>query len=70
MSENSNQQNNDMKRRELLKGLATVPVLGLFLVNLWQKLRRDALKKSNILSNLVQEKSAPAVVKGLSLIHI
>ena len=66
MSENSNQQNNDMKRRELLKGLATVPVLGLFLVNLWQKLRRDALKKSNILSNLVQEKSAPAVVKGLS----
>jgi len=37
MSESSNQQNNDMKRRELLKGLATVPVLGLFLVNLWQK---------------------------------
>ena len=66
MSENSNQQNNDMERRELLKGLATVPVLGLFLVNLWQKLRRDTLKKSNILSNLVQEKSAPAVVKGLS----
>ena len=47
MSENSNQQNNDMKRRELLKGLATVPVLGLFLVNLWQKIRRDTLKKSN-----------------------
>ena len=66
MSENSNQQNNDMERRELLKGLATVPVLGLFLVNLWQKLRRDTLKKSNILSNLVQEKSAPAVVKDLS----
>ncbi|MEE3136137.1 MAG: gfo/Idh/MocA family oxidoreductase, partial [Candidatus Neomarinimicrobiota bacterium] len=66
MSENSNQQNNDMERRELLKGLATVPVLGLFIVNLWQKIRRDTLKKSNILSNLVQEKSAPAVVKGLS----
>ena len=66
MSENSNKQNNDMERRELLKGLATVPVLGLFLVNLWQKLRRDTLKKSNILSNLVQEKSAPAVVKNLS----
>ena len=68
MSENSNQQNNDMKRRELLKGLATVPVLGLFLVNLWQKLRRDALKKSNILSNLVQEKSAPAVVKVFQIV--
>ena len=59
-------ENNNMERRELLKGLATVPVFGLFLVNLWQKMRRDAIKKSNILSNLVQENSAPAVIKGLS----
>ena len=66
MSENNNQENNNMERRELLKGLATVPVFGLFLLNLWQKMRRDAIKKSNILSNLVQENSAPAVIKGLS----
>ena len=59
-------ENNNMDRRELIKGLATVPVFGLFLVKLWQKMRRDAIKKSNILSNLVQENSAPAVIKNLS----
>ena len=66
MSENKKQQNNDLERRELLKGLATVPVFGLFLAELWRKIRRDTLKKSNILSGLVQEKSAPAIIKGLS----
>ena len=35
-------------RREVLKALATIPVLGLFLVNLWEKYRRDTIKKSNI----------------------
>ena len=58
--------NTNMKRREILKGLATVPVLGLFLVNLWRKIRRDALKKANLLSDLVQEKSAPTIISGLS----
>ena len=65
MSENSNQKT-DLRRREFLKGLATVPVFGLFLVNLWQKLRRDELKRNNILTDLVQEKKAPAVISGLS----
>ena len=55
-----------LERRELLKGLATVPVLGAFLVALWQKMRMDALKKSNLLSNLIQEKTPPAVVSDLS----
>ena len=62
MSENNKQQSNDLDRRELLKGLATVPVFGLFLSQLWRKIRRDTLKKSNILSGLVQEKSAPAII--------
>ncbi len=67
MSENNKQQSNDLDRRELLKGLATVPVFGLFLSQVWRKIRRDRLKKSNILSGLVQEKkSAPAIIKGLS----
>ena len=35
-------------RREVLKGLATVPVLGFFFIKLWQKLRLDNLKKSNL----------------------
>ena len=49
MSENKKQQNNDLERRDLLKGLATVPVFGLFLAELWRKISRDAEKKSNIL---------------------
>ena len=67
MSENSNQTSSaDQNRRNFLKALATVPVLGLFLVNLWQKLRRDAFKRNNLLTDLVQEKKAPAVISGLS----
>ena len=67
MSENSNQNpSTDQDRREFLKALATVPVLGLFLVNLWQKLSRDKLKRANLLSDLVQEKKAPVVSSGLS----
>ena len=56
----------DHNRRELLKGLATVPVFGLFLANLWAKLRKDALKRKNLLTDLVQEKQAPAVITRLS----
>ena len=67
MSEQTNQQNKpNLERRDLIKSLATVPVLGLFFVNLWRKMRRDALKKSNLLSDLVQEKSAPAVIEKMS----
>ena len=67
MSEKSNQPSeNNMDRRNVLKGLATIPVFGLFLVNLWRKIRRDSLMKSNLLSDLVQEKSAPAVISSLS----
>ena len=56
----------NLERRDLLKGLAGVPVAGFFLLNLWQKVKRDKIKKSNLLSNLVNEKKAPAVVKSLS----
>ena len=56
----------DQKRRDFLKGLATVPVFGFFLVNLWAKLRRDALKRKNLLTDLINEKKAPAVVSKLS----
>ena len=56
----------NLERRDLLKGLAGVPVAGFFLLNLWQKIRRDKIKKSNLLSNLVKEKKAPAVIASLS----
>ena len=54
------------ERREILKALATIPVLGLFFVNLWEKYRRDAIKKSNILKDLVAEKKVPNVIKNFS----
>ena len=67
MSDNTDKDNGkNINRREILKGLATIPVFGLFLVNLWQKIRRDALRKSNLLGDLIQEKSPPAVISGLS----
>ena len=46
--------NTNLERRDLIKGLATVPVAGVFLVNLWRKMKRDATKKANLLSDLVQ----------------
>ena len=56
MSDKSNQPSeNNMDRRNVLKGLATVPVFGLFLVNLWRKMRRDSWMKSNLLSDLRSE---------------
>ena len=58
--------NTNLERRDLIKGLATIPVAGVFLANLWRKMKRDATKKANLLSNLVEEKSAPNVVKSLT----
>lgn len=78
MSDNTDKDNGkNINRREILKGLATVPVLGLFLVNLWRKISRDKLIKSNLLSDLnqektppifdfIQEKTPPTVISGLS----
>jgi hypothetical protein len=68
MMSNKNKESNktSLGRREFFKSLATVPVFGAFLISLWQKMRIDALKKSNLLSHLIQEKTAPAVVSDLS----
>ena len=57
-----NQKYTDLDRRELIKGLATLPAIAAFFVSLWAKLRRDAIKKSNLLQDLVQEKQAPPIV--------
>ena len=56
----------NLERRDLIKGLATVPVAGVFLVNLWRKMSRDKAKKANLLSDLIKKKSAPAAVKSIS----
>ena len=67
MSNNLNKKNTtDNVRRELLKGLATIPILGIFILNVLQKWRRDKLKKSNIMADFVQEKEAPSVISNLS----
>ena len=57
--------NTNLDRRELLKGLATLPVLGAFFASLWAKYRRDAMKKSALLQDLIKEKKAPAVVSSI-----
>ena len=49
MSDTSKEQNNtNLERRDLLKGLATVPIAGVFLVNLRRKMSRDRAKKANL----------------------
>ena len=46
-NESSTDQN--VERRDFLKTLATVPVFGFFLVNLWLKLKKDEQKRKNLL---------------------
>tara|TARA_Y100000590_G_scaffold190409_2_gene216700 strand:- start:13087 stop:14703 length:1617 start_codon:yes stop_codon:yes gene_type:complete len=57
---------NDMnpERREVLKGLATIPVVGVFFYNLWKKLRIDEIKRKNLLAELITTKDAPAVASS------
>ena len=66
MSENQNKQPNDQNRREFIKALATVPVLGIFFANLWKKIKVESIKRSNLLADLIDEKKAPAVGKKIT----
>ena len=65
MSENKKQQSNNLERRDLLKGLATVPVFGLFLSQVWRKVRRDRLKKSNI--NVPRIANTIRIIKAINM---
>lgn len=49
-------------RRDFLKGLATVPVLGVFFYKLYDKISYDNSRKDQILSELGFNKEAPAVI--------
>ena len=42
---NESSTNQNVERRDFLKALATVPVFGFFLVNLWLKLKKDEQKR-------------------------
>jgi len=64
--QNNSIEENNFERREVLKGLATFPVLGVFFYNLWQKLRVDALKKKNLLADLISKQDAPAILSSAS----
>jgi len=65
MSEN-NTKPNDQQRRDFIKALATVPVFGLFLANLWKKMKVESMKRANLLADLLDEKKAPAVIKKIT----
>lgn len=54
------------ERREVLKGLATIPVVGVFFYNLWRKLRIDEMKRKNLLDDLITTKDAPAAISSNS----
>ena len=56
--------NTNLDRREVLKALGTLPVIGAFFASLWAKYRRDAIKQSALLKDLIKEK-APAVVSSI-----
>jgi predicted dehydrogenase len=50
------------ERRDILKGLATLPVLGIFFYKLGRKKAMDDYRKQEILAELGLEKKAPAVL--------
>jgi len=51
-----------MDRRDMLKGLATIPVLGAFALAWWQKRRKDHILSDSIISELNITSSAPPAV--------
>ena len=68
-SNNTNEQLNtetvnkwNIGRRDILKGLATIPVFGVFFYKLLKKKSIDDFKKKEILAELGLEKKAPAVL--------
>ena len=63
---NESSKDQNIERRNFIKALATVPIFGFFLANLWLKLKKDALKRKNLLVDLVQEKESPAVISNRS----
>ena len=48
-----------IERRDLLKGLATLPLLGVFGLSAWGKSNHDKKRKNNILSELNVEATPP-----------
>lgn len=61
------EENTNMGRRDILKGLATLPVFGVFFYGLWKKKLRDDLKKKEIISMLGLEKKAPEILPETTL---
>jgi len=51
---------NGINRRDILKGLATLPIFGAFVYGLWKKLAFDRHKKNEILSELGIKDATPA----------
>lgn len=65
-NQDNNQYNNRLSRRDLLKGLATVPVLGAFAYGAYQKKKYDQFIKGNIASEVnLNYKTPPAPVYAI-----
>lgn len=54
-------------RRDILKGLITLPVLGIFIKKLIKKRKMDSIRKNSILSELGLQGDAPAILPTSSI---
>ncbi len=59
--EENKQKNRKIDRRNMLKGLATVPFLGAFAIAWWRKRRKDHYLRNTLLDELKIDASAPEI---------
>ncbi len=66
MEENSNKEQHKIGRREIIKGLATVPVIGAFFYAWYRKRKYDNLLKSAIQEEIKLDQINPVFNRKVS----
>lgn len=64
MLENDSSENKKVSRRDLIKGLSTVPILGVFAYDYWKKKSLEKLKDKAVHFNLRLSKDSPKVISN------
>src|SRR6056297_3139357 len=59
-NQNTSNNNNRLNRRDLLKGLATVPVIGAFAYGVWRKKKLDHYRNNQLSNELNMSRTEPA----------
>ena len=60
--ENNNSSSNKISRRDILKGFATAPILGIFAYDFWKRKAMSKLKQKAIQTELGLNGESPAVL--------